>query len=529
MYLFPNTEGVYSLSIANQVGVWEVRHDGILTETHYNANAVRVRAKDTCNSFISFKVTLSSGKILRKTVVVRDNVRPVFDSGFDTVSLPLNNLDGRKPSATDNSGKPVTVRLKDYGAMYGMCMMTLTWEARDVCGNTTLLKQTVFPTTQDTVPPKFEIEQCITYACDSVPNPFPSPKVMDNSNLVQITLVNQSYANGFIGFCKTYGLYLTWEALDACGNLTREIQTVLVKDKVAPKFNTDTVLRFAVCSPNDIPGYRPHVKDNCSDPVIVNRVSRRFEPFPCGFKVWDTWEAIDACENRSTAVQEIIIKDSIGPQFMVLPNICTPCAMIPHTFPTPMVVDNCDPAPVVTLFKTLGLPMGCTGMPYDLILVWKAVDRCGNETIAYQTVNVRAVCGGMPPVGGGDLVRQNSVPTQAVVLRTPDKNVGETNDLDMAFNLPVLKDKNGVQLLAFPNPTNGTVHFNIQSPLVGEAILSLFDATGRQIGIVKQAYLEAEKDILMQFDIPNAVANGLIFYKLTLGSVTIAGKVNYIK
>ena len=95
--------------------------------------------------------------------------------------------------------------------------------------------------------------------------------------------------------------------------------------------------------------------------------------------------------------------------------------------------------------------------------------------------------------------------------------------------MPVLTVKNKVQLVAFPNPTNGTVHFNIHSPVIGEAVLSLFDATGKQIGVMKETYLEAEKDVLLQYDIPNTVANGLIFYKLSLGSVTIGGKVNYIK
>jgi hypothetical protein len=529
--LKPNTEGVYSLS-TNQTATWEVRQDGILTETHYNTNSVSVKGKDLCLSFISFKVTISPGKVLRKSIIVQDNVRPVFDKGFETASLPHNDLDGHKPTATDNSGKPVTVSLKSYSAMRGMCMMTLVWEARDYCGNTATMTQIVTPTTQDTEAPKLDFEQWVTYACDSIPNPFPSPKVTDNSNLVQITLVKEVRSYGNTDFCQRYGSYLYWEAIDACGNVTTAIQTVSIRDRVPPKFNTDTIRTFAVCTPYDIPAYRPHVKDNCSDPVIVNLIKRKSEPFYCGYKVWDTWEAYDACDNKSTAVQEIIIKDNIGPKFMPLANICTPCNMIPANFPKPMVMDNCDPAPVVTLSKMLGLPLGCTGMPYDLTLIWKAVDKCGNETLASQIVNVRAMCGMMPPTK--DLVRQTESQPQAAGLKKGDKNDGETNSLETnalenALNLPVLNLKNTVQLVAYPNPTNGKIHFNLQSPVVGEAILSLFDATGRQIGVLKQAYWEGGKDVLLQYDIPNTTAQGLIFYKLSLGSVTVGGKINYLK
>jgi hypothetical protein len=533
-YMMPNTEGVYFLSPAN-MATWEVLKNGVLVETHFNASSVKIRSLDVCNSSVTFKVTTTSNRVIRRTIIVRDLVPPMINSGFESATLPCNNLDGFPPTGMDNSGNPVIVRLKSFANVQGQCLMNLTWEVLDNCGNAKTLVQTVTPsTTDDKEPPVMSFQKSLTFPCDAVPSSFEPPTATDNcSNLVEVRLARQTSNYGYKPFCKNYDIYLTWEAIDVCGNKSIEIQTIHVEDKIPPVLNTDTLKYHSGCSPNDIPLYKPYVKDNCSEPLTVNLLKRRYEPFPCGYKVWDTWEAIDACGNRSTSIQEFEIEDKTPPRFMIPATLCMACNMIPAVLPPAVVMDACDPAPQVRLISE-SPPMGCIGTQYYITRFWEAVDACGNYSTFEQRISVQASCptSPMPPMGGGDLVRLNETSQTALALKPMknfERNLGE-NTADKISTMPSKgKTETDIRLQAFPNPTNGRVQFNFNSSQLGEAVLSIFDATGRQIGSVKQAYVDARKNVFMTFDIPSSTAAGLIFYKMTLGNLVVGGKINYVK
>jgi hypothetical protein len=536
VYMMPNTEGVYSLSPANK-GTWDVLKNGVLTESHFNVGSIKIQSLDICNSSVSLKVTTSSGRIIRKTIIVRDLVPPMIDEGFETATLSCNNLDGFPPTGMDNSGKPVTVRLRSFANVQGQCLMNLTWEVVDFCGNAKTLVQAVTPsTTDDNEPPVMSFQKSVTYACDAVPPLFPTPTATDNcSNLVEVRLAKKTSNYAYVPFCKTYDLYLTWEAIDACGNKSSEVQTIHIEDKIPPVFNTDTLKYLSGCSPNDIPYYRPYVKDNCSDPLTVNLVKRTYEPFTCGYKVWDTWEAIDACGNTSTSVQAFEIEDKTPPQFMMPATLCMACNMIPAVLPQPVVVDACDPVPHVRLLHE-SPPMGCIGSQYYITRFWSAVDACGNYSTFEQRISVQASCPVMPPpMGGGDLVHQiekGQSAVSSVSVKNLQRNLVENSDNkvgEIQVNPSILKTSTVIQLQAYPNPTNGRVHFTLNAPQVGDAVLSLFDATGRQIGSIKQVYNDARKDVLLPYDIPSTTSAGLIFYKMTVGNSVVSGKINYVK
>jgi hypothetical protein len=534
-YMMPNTEGVYSLSPANSA-TWEVLKNGVLVETYFNTSSVKIRSLDVCNSSVTFKVTTTSNRIIRRTIIVRDLVPPMINSGFESAALPCDNLDGFPPTGMDNSGNPVTVRLKSFANVPGQCLMNLTWEVLDDCNNAKTLVQTVTPTTtDDKEPPVMSFQKSLIFPCDAVPTTFEPPTAKDNcSNLVEVRLASKTFNNAYKPFCKNYDMYLTWEAIDACGNKSSEVQTIHIEDKIPPVFNTDTLKYLSGCSPNDIPYYRPYVKDNCSEPLTVNLVKRTYEPFPCGYKVWDLWEALDACGNRSTSVQEFEIEDKTPPRFMMPTTLCMACNMIPAVLPPAVVMDACDPSPQVWLLNE-SVPMGCIGSQYYITRFWTAVDACGNYSTFEQRISVQTSCPTTPippPTGGGDFVRSNETSPQgsaSMSLKNYGRNMGENKEAEIQAQPMNVKTTKGIQLLAFPNPTNDRVHFTLNAGQVGDAVLSLFDATGRQIGIVKQAYGDARKDVLISYDIPTTTSAGLIFYKMTLGSLVVSGKINYVK
>ena len=180
--------------------------------------------------------------------------------------------------------------------------------------------------------------------------------------------------------------------------------------------------------------------------------------------------------------------------------------------------------------------MGCIGSQYYISRLWSAVDACGNYTTFQQRISVQTSCPTItpppPPMGGGDLVRQKGTGQTAmysVPLKNYENQLGGNMEGKIQANTLILKTDKGIQLQAYPNPTNGRVHFTLKASQVGDAVLSLFDATGRPIGSVKQTYEDARKDILMSFDIPSTTSVGLIFYKMTLGSLVVSGKINYVK
>jgi hypothetical protein len=187
--------------------------------------------------------------------------------------------------------------------------------------------------------------------------------------------------------------------------------------------------------------------------------------------------------------------------------------------------------PYVRLLNA-SVPMGCIGASYNLILDWYAVDRCNNETYFRQIMRVQASCSAMPPpppTGGGDLMTAHQTINQAVFSKNEDKNFTENQRSETPLVLQTVKSGKICQLGVYPNPTNGLVHFNLNSPHVGDAILNFYDALGQPIGSIKQAYAEKGKDVLMKFEIPSTTVQGLIFYTLSLGNSVESGKIHYIR
>ena len=95
----------------------------------------------------------------------------------------------------------------------------------------------------------------------------------------------------------------------------------------------------------------------------------------------------DACGNSGLDTQLISIVDTIAPVFNEsLDTLTIGCDSIPPV-PTMTAIDNCDSA-VIVVFEENIIPGTCANN-YTLVRKWTATDRCGNETIATQELEVQ--------------------------------------------------------------------------------------------------------------------------------------------
>lgn len=77
---------------------------------------------------------------------------------------------------------------------------------------------------------------------------------------------------------------------------------------------------------------------------------------------------------------------------------------------------------------------------------------------------------------------------------------------------------------AYPNPFNGQVNFNIQTPTAGKSVLEVFDAVGRKIGIAFQGNMNAGEIKTIQYNVPGNYS-GTLIYRLSVGEKMTNGKI----
>src|SRR5678810_65208 len=98
-----------------------------------------------------------------------------------------------------------------------------------------------------------------------------------------------------------------------------------------------------------------------------------------------TWTAVDACGNQSTASQTITVEDNTPP---VISGVGGPqtiyCPATP-VFSTPSASDACGTSSLT--FSDATTPGTCANA-YAKTRTWTAVDACGNQSTASQTITV---------------------------------------------------------------------------------------------------------------------------------------------
>jgi len=178
--------------------------------------------------------------------------------------------------------------------------------AEDSYGNTAQAYQIIY--IEDKIRPVLGgIPLDITLQCDeSIPAPA-TAFATDNCTSDVTIQFEESRINGDCP--NAYTLTRTWRAIDDCGNVDINTQTISIIDQTPPillEIPTDITITAVLGNDlSEIP--TPVAIDNCDESIDFTFVDGDYESLNCGEQFTRTWSAIDDCGNVTEVSQRITI------------------------------------------------------------------------------------------------------------------------------------------------------------------------------------------------------------------------------
>ena len=296
------------------------------------------------------------------------------------------------------SGKAIGVIERNYTLCGGF--IKITWTTSTGCDNQAIQKSVDIPVDG----PKDPVITCpppLLIDCDDL---FFDAKIEDWLNSVSaagncgsdVTIQNDYDIVSFNGGCSEHtGIkYVTFRAVDECGNSTLCTSTIEVVDTMPPVWVIDPLPITIECS-DPLLGDKiqewldtqggGQAEDWCSGVGYTND----FTSFDrnCNGKTTVTFTATDDCGNEAKASAVITIIDATDPVILnVDPDITIDCIDDSFDFSNPTVSDNCD-TDIGLEVENQGTLDACAGG--TIIRIWTATDECGNIASEQQRVTLR--------------------------------------------------------------------------------------------------------------------------------------------
>lgn len=263
-----------------------------------------------------------------------------------------------------------------------------TWMASDECGNHASAIQTI--TVVDTTAPALRLPRDVIIECGHSTRPAATGRATasDAGGAVSITYADRESAGG----CGGAGTILrTWTATDACGNVASAVQAIHVIDTTPPELSepADVVLDVGhSILPIDIG--QASATDACSAPIVTYSDALALASDGTGTIV-RTWTATDECGNAAQATQTITLTNApLPPQLtLVAPGdriVEAGSPADPSVTGTAVATGDCAGGVVVS-YTDEDLLGGCDGTGV-IVRTWTAVDACGGQLDAVQTITV---------------------------------------------------------------------------------------------------------------------------------------------
>ena len=268
------------------------------------------------------------------------------------------------------------------GSCEDQYQLTRIWTATDRCGNQSTAQQLI--QVQDTLTPTISgVPADTIVSCNEIPFPA-SVSTTDNCDPAPVLSFSE---NRIAGDCEDrFTVRRTWKAIDRCGNEDSLIQIITVIDTIAPIFDSIPADTLVDC--NSIPlAQMLTATDSCdSNPGIIFLETRTDGDCEDHYSLRREWTATDRCGNSTAAIQIISVQDTLAPVISLIPGDTTvACDAIPVA-PKLSAIDNCDPAPNLTLQENR--INGICEDSYMLERQWTATDRCGNSRSFFQILNI---------------------------------------------------------------------------------------------------------------------------------------------
>jgi N-acetylneuraminic acid mutarotase len=280
----------------------------------------------------TFKATDASGKTAsdNQVITVIDSTPPLVTAPVDASYSCVGQVPAANPSAataSDNCGTTPSISVSDTnnggaGSSASPLIITRKFTATDAAGNSASDNQII--TVSDNTPPTVTAPNDLSF--QTGPNATTCGLFVSNAALgsatkgdncagsVTVTRSGVPAGNVFPVGTTT----ITYTATDAKGNKATDTQTVTITDNTAPKItapaNKTVSTSAGSCSAILNPG-TPAVSDNCSTLTVkgVRSDNQALNaPYPIGTTTI-LWSAKDAAGNMATAMQTILVKDTVAP------------------------------------------------------------------------------------------------------------------------------------------------------------------------------------------------------------------------
>ena len=289
---------------------------------------------------------------------------------------------------TAEEGDPVGAFPSDF-------TLTVTYTATDLCGNSTVQSATL--TVLDTVAPVLtDLPADTLLDCAAWPGYLaPAPSAADNctSDLGSPTVDTVLTPGACDG---QFTVDITTTFTDLAGNAASHTQTIEVTDTTAPEFTyfpgtvtLDCEEAWPAVEGNNL----PVGSDDCSGVELTWTETESEGGCPGASVLTRVFTLTDGCGNSTSASQVLQREDNAGPAWTFVPGDVDIACGTDLPSDMAMAQDNC--AGVDSVWVTLEEIDPSEGGQVDpcpviarYIRTFQAVDLCGNESSAFQTVDV---------------------------------------------------------------------------------------------------------------------------------------------
>lgn len=335
--------------------------------------------------------------VAQQTILVQDHEAPQFVQPPQDITIhclapppPVDTI-----VAVDNCSPQIWYTFNEglSGGTYCQTITrTRTWTAEDLCGNRSTHTQRIVQT--DAGPPQFiQVPADATVQCGAIPPD--GPVIHDDCDPDPLVQVHTQKVNGSCpGY---YTLIRTWTASDDCGNSSSASQQLTVIDTEGPVITfTDPALAAlsngdtmkVSCSANVIYGLNDaQVQDACDPSPEYIFIDSLIIDNGCTKLMYCEWRATDFCGNITSFIFYMQVGDFTAPVFTQVPaSVTISCQSPIPALAHPQISDDCDLGPKLTVSEVL-LPGQCP-QQFQIQRIWTAVDFCGNQSTAMQTIQV---------------------------------------------------------------------------------------------------------------------------------------------
>ena len=363
--------------------------DNCATISHLDIDFVDTSLEGACGFVRTWIVSDLCGNTAQasQTFTIEDSEAPVIDETTDLIEANCGfEMGFTNPNIYDNMGE-VDVTITDNqlaNNCTGLPEFTRTWTATDRCGNVSSFTQTL--RTVDTEAPTFETllaEKVITCNDEFI---FDQALAIDAcTNIERLTFEDEILTDVSCEGCTDI-TRRTWTAVDACGNEAQAIQTLIVRDQVAPLLTLANGSEIELSCGEELNIEEPTATDDCSQVELSFTDTSLSDGCTTGLSFMRTWTATDWVGNQSQISQTYIFLDNEAPVFTEVPSSIELSCNDSFEFIAPEATDACSG--LVSLIHTDEFLTTDCGADMKAIRTWTATDECGNAISFSQTIEI---------------------------------------------------------------------------------------------------------------------------------------------